>query len=145
MSKFVLPDTCFWYALFDRRDRYHEKSVEKYDDFKDEKIIFPWPISYEVLRTRFVKNPGNLEKLKKELARPNIEIVDDSKYRDNSLNSVLDGMARNSRNEALSLVDEVLNSIISDVNVKVDYVVTSNVKDFQESCSRRKVPIIDIS
>jgi len=112
---------------------------------KDEKIIFPWPISYEVLRTRFVKIPENIEKLKKELSRPNIEIIDDSKYRDNALNSVLDGSARNSKNEVLSLVDEVLNSIISDVNVKVDYVVTSNVKDFQESCSRRKVPIIDIS
>ncbi len=145
MNKYILPDTCFWYALFDNKDSYHLKSVEVYENIKEGRIIFPWPITYEVLRTKFVKNPESILKLKKELSRDNVIWVDDKKYKEDALNLVLDGSAKNSKNEALSLVDAVLNLIIKDVGIRVDYFVTSNVKDFKESCDRRKVNIVKLS
>ena len=58
------------------------------------------------------------------------------------LNSLLDLKARNYKFELYSLVDSVLNEILIDINVKLDYFVTFNSKDFYQQCERRKLEMI---
>ena len=57
MSKNLLLDSGFWYALYDVRDPFHERAntFATYLDFYT--LVIPWPSLYETLNTRFVRRP----------------------------------------------------------------------------------------
>ena len=42
----------------------------------------------------------------------------------------------------MSVVDSVIREIITDINVKIDYLITFNIKDFQDLCALRRIEII---
>jgi predicted nucleic acid-binding protein len=52
----VLPDTGVWHALFDSRDPHFEDVGEKGKVLGSTQALLPWPVVYETLRTRFVRN-----------------------------------------------------------------------------------------
>ena len=48
----------------------------------------------------------------------------------------------NKKSMNISLVDLVINQIIRDINVKIDYMITFNKKDFYINCSKRNIKIL---
>jgi len=142
INKNVLVDTGFWYAIYDEKDQYHDVAVDIYELIKDMNLIIPWPTCYEVLRTSFVRNELRVTSFTNDLKKMNKVLLDDIEYKDKALNSLLDLKARNYKFELYSLVDSVLNEILIDINVKLDYFVTFNSKDFYQQCERRKLEMI---
>jgi predicted nucleic acid-binding protein len=140
INKTALVDSGFWIALLDKRDRYYEEAQQKAETLFHLHYIFPWPILYETLRTRFVRRPLAVRKFETFLKRPNATYLEDSKYRMDALTETLSDRPQGGR--ALSLVDNVLRMIIADTSVKVDYVFTFNAGDFVDVCKRRQVEMI---
>jgi predicted nucleic acid-binding protein len=140
INKTALVDSGFWIALLDQRDQHHREAQEKAESLFHLRYIFPWPILYETLRTRFVRRPIAVRKFETFLKRPNATYLEDSKYRIDALAATLSQRGKDGR--ALSLVDNVLRMIIADATVKVDCVFTFNARDFADVCSRSQVEII---
>jgi predicted nucleic acid-binding protein len=145
VNKSILLDTGLWYAFYDKNDQpYHEEALKIRDFIFNHKILIPWPICYEVLRTKFVKNNYILKLFEKDLKKTNIIYLNDEPYRSDSLNDLFSGYAKNIKNENLSLVDILINKIILDKNIKINYLATFNKKDFELSCKKRKIDIYPI-
>jgi predicted nucleic acid-binding protein len=75
-------DTGFWFALFDGHDQYHVQALAKEELLHELNLIIPWPCLYETLNTRFVKNPISVHAFERLLQRPNIDLANDTKYRE---------------------------------------------------------------
>ncbi|MGB1204020.1 MAG: hypothetical protein ACPG5B_00150 [Chitinophagales bacterium] len=50
--------------------------------------------------------------------------------------------SNNYLNRKLSLVDMIIRNILKDINIRVDYLVTDNTRDFADVCAMRGVEII---
>ena len=140
INKTALVDSGFWIALLDERDEHYKEAQQKAETLLHLRYIFPWPILYETLRTRFVRRPLAVRKFESFLKRPNTTYLEDAKYRMDALAATLSDRPQGGR--AFSLVDNVLRMIISDMSVRVDYVLTFNVGDFADVCRRRQVEMI---
>ena len=57
----VLTDSGIWFALFDPRDQHAAQADEKAEYLDLLHIVMPWPILYETLRTRLVRNVSPFE------------------------------------------------------------------------------------
>jgi predicted nucleic acid-binding protein len=136
----VLADTGVWYALFDRRDAYFEDAKEKADYLDLHQVVVPWPVLYETLGTRFVKNSLAVGAFERYLKKPHISFLDDGAYREQALRVSLDSSLRHSR--PLSLVDCAIRLILEDVDVKIDYLATFNKADFADVCRKRRIEMI---
>jgi hypothetical protein len=136
-----LLDTGFWISLCDPKDLTRPKEVieEIYDRIAAHEIVLPWPVVYETLRTKFVRNKIALELFGKEIKASRVKMLDDSVYREIALELVFESSLRNKR--PLSFVDCVLRAIIDDIDVKVDYFITFNVGDFHDICAKRQVEL----
>ena len=137
-SKNLIVDSCFWFALFDLKDEYHNKadSICRKYQLDSHKILLPWPSLFEVLNEKFMtseKIPWR-EEIKKGL-RNNFELIDDSSYKDDALKSVLN------QNE-LSLVDQIINLMMEDVKLNIKAIITFNVKDFETVARKRAIEVI---
>lgn len=137
----ILVDTGIWYSLCDARDNAASREVidDLYRRVKVHKIIVPWPIVYEVLRTRFVRNRLALERFEQELKSSGIVIVDDTPYRDDAY--ALSLVSSLQRQRPLSMVDCVLRLLMDDVNTKISYLATFNHGDFADVCKARRIEL----
>ena len=140
IAKVALIDAGFWIALLDcrNRDGYHYSAVDLFGRIEDWHAIIPWPVLYEVVSTRLVKNNQKLLQLSSALRMPGIELIDDAPYRELALGKALNSMHHICN---LSLVDCVLREMIADVNLRIDGLATFNYRDFEDVCRRRRVPI----
>ena len=140
MSTVVL-DTGVWYALCDARDTsVPRKRVEDiYRRLEFHRVVLPWPVAYETLRTRFTKNKLALERFEREARNPKTIFFDDSPYRKSAYELVFESGLRSSR--PLSMVDCLIRLLIEDVQVKVDFVVTFNARDFADACRKRQIEL----
>jgi len=136
----VLADTGIWYALFDSRDEHYEDAIGKADYLDLHQVVVPWPVLYETLGTRFVKNSLAFGAFERYLKKPHISFLDDGAYREQALRVSLDSSLRHSR--PLSLVDCAIRLILEDVDVKIDYLATFNKRDFADVCRKRSIEII---
>ena len=142
MSKNILTDAGFWIALFDNSDNErHEISTILMEEMTKFNIIFPWPIMYEVLRTKFVKNKFWCENLKTSLKSLNVTYLNDEQYREEALSQTLELASIGKR--SISLVDMIVRLMLMDIGIKIDYITTFNPKDFHDVCKKRKVPILN--
>jgi hypothetical protein len=66
-------------------------------------------------------------------------LVHDDDYRENIL---YDFIEENKYFSKFSLVDMIINRMIDDINLKVNYLFTYNKKDFIDICNRRKIEIL---
>jgi len=68
----ILVDTGVWYAICDSKDSQQvEISIEElWAKIEPHFIVVPWPIVYETLRTKFVKNHRALERFEMRLKLP---------------------------------------------------------------------------
>jgi predicted nucleic acid-binding protein len=141
MSKNILTDTGFWIAFFDnRKDRAkHDKALLIMEDIKNFNIILPWPIMYEVLRTRFVRNKPWCDHFNRILKSLKINYLNDIEYREQALLKTMELCSIGKR--SISLVDIVIRFMLMDKNIKVDYLTTFNCDDFYDICKNRRIPI----
>jgi len=136
----ILTDASFWIALVDPRDQYHNQAkIFAEEIYKSKiKVLIPWPVLYEIFRTRFVKNKRNKEiinRLFKKLSPLYIEYIDDKEYRELALQEILKGK------RALSLVDKIIHCILYDKNLPIHILVTADIRDFQDICSQLNIKI----
>jgi predicted nucleic acid-binding protein len=136
--KSIIVDSCFWFALFDSKDEYHDKAdlIDTKYQLDRHKILLPWPSLFEVLNEKFMMSEKIhwREKIKKGL-RNNYELIDDSSYKDDALNSVL-------KQKELSLVDQVINLMMEDIKLNIKAIITFNVKDFETVARKRTIEVI---
>jgi predicted nucleic acid-binding protein len=135
MNKFILIDTGFWFALYDKGDGYHEKAVFLEELIYGNNFLIPWPTLYETINTKFCKNV--LFGFESFIKNPNTKLINDLSYRESNLLEVFD----NSR--PLSLVDRIIRSILSDESFKIDYLITFNTGDFVDLCNYRRIEILN--
>ena len=136
----IIVDTGFWFALYDERDEYHNKAVELFEYLDMGKVIIPFPSLYETINTRFAKRVEYMESFKRFIERENVFLVDDSSYKDAALELTIDSSI--GLKKPFSLVDMVIRLMISDVNMKIDYLLTFNKSDFMDVCLSRKIEIL---
>ncbi|MCA1961078.1 MAG: hypothetical protein LDL33_09790 [Desulfomonile sp.] len=140
INKVALVDSGFWIALLDKRDEHYDEAQQKAEMLLDLHHVFPWPILYETLRTRFVRRPLAVRKFKFFLKRPGMTYLEDDKYRESALSATLSEGRPSGR--VFNLVDNILRMIIADTTVRVDCVFTFNKRDFIDVCNRRGVEMI---
>jgi predicted nucleic acid-binding protein len=138
-TRFVLADTGFWIALYDPQDEHHNSAVAIMDSLNGASFLFPWPLFYEVLRTRFVRRPGWVESFLTVLKAGRLQTVDDSQYRNQALEATLELAKRGARH--LSLVDVVCRYVLDDRKLRISGLVTFNEKDFIDVCHPRGIRI----
>lgn len=135
-----MTDTCFWLGLVDNADQHHNSSLAINELIKGHYIIFPFPSFYEIIRTRFLKDKRKLIALENFLKNSAVQYIDDTKYKDNALINVY-----KNKNATYSLTDAVIREMLSDINLKFDYLVTFNEKDFFDICNKRNIEILSSS
>jgi hypothetical protein len=139
--KYVITDTCYWLGLVDPSDEHHAKSILIESLIKDNHIVFPFPCFYEIIRTKFVKNKNKLTAFENLLKKSKIQYIDDTKYKDVALNKVYELNKKSYISH--SLTDAVIREMLSDIDLRLDYLVTYNVKDFSDVCAKRNIGIIN--
>lgn len=138
IPKNVITDSCFWIALYNKRDQYHNQAQKIYHLIEAGVILIPWPTLYETLNTRHVKNPIANDQFERFLKNPQTILIEDKDYKINALEATF---RSSKRGRSISLVDMIIRLILADVNHKIDCLVTFNIKDFQDVCEKRKIPI----
>jgi len=137
MAKFLLVDSSFWFAFFDRRDQYHEKAQSILDSLIPQihVLMLPWPILYETLNTRFARRIEWKRNLRIILVKYKHELIDDSSYRKKAYDLYFN------ISKTYSLVDLVIREIINDNSYKIDGIITFNENDFRDLCYKSKIEI----
>ena len=134
----VLVDTSVWYSIYDTKETRQSVISAALSSLDNTLVVFPWPVLYEVLRTKFVKRPLLMEQLELRLARPNVIKADDCKYRESALR---ESFAASKRHRNLSLVDCVLRQVLLDEEQRIDYFLTLNLPDFVDVCRQTGVQV----
>ena len=136
----LLVDSGFFFALLDPRDSHHAAAVERQEWLERLSVVVPWPILYETINTRFARRSVTIERLERILRRPDTELLDDSRYRDDAYEETL---ARAKRGYgAMSLVDSVLCAVLVDVDVRISAMLTFNERDFASLCGSQGVELL---
>ena len=134
----VLIDTGFLYGYCDARDQHHDRALELFEQIKYFNLYLAWPVTYETLRTRCVRNKLSVAIFEKFLRDTQIEYIDDSIYRQAVLNQTIKSAVRG---RPISMVDMVLRFILEQLQ-RIDALVTFNIGDFQDVCRKRNIKII---
>ncbi len=137
MNKTILTDTCFWLGLIDPTDQFHSESTTIVELIEGYQIIFPWPCLYETISTHLTRRRDRLILLEQLISKPNIIFLDDTDYKTEALNQVF--QLNRSTGSAYSLTDCVIREILKDINVRIDFMVTFNARDFKDVCDQRFV------
>ena len=69
-----------------------------------------------------------------------VEFIYDETYRDEALNNTYS--IHRKTVPQISLVDSIIREILKDINVKIDFLVTFNQKDFKDVCDIRNIELI---
>lgn len=134
----VLIDTGFLYGYCDARDQHHDRALELFEQIKYFNLYLAWPVTYETLRTRCVRNKLSVGIFEKFLRDTQIEYIDDSIYRQAVLNQTIKSAVRG---RPISMVDMVLRFILEQLP-RINALVTFNIGDFQDVCRKRNIKII---
>lgn len=141
MNKIILTDTCFWLGLVDPKDQFHSTSLAIAELLEGNKILFPWPCLYETISTHLTRRREQLLYLEEIISKSNIILFRDDDYKEEALKQVF--LFNRTGGFTYSLTDSVIREILKDVNVKVNYLVTYNLPDFQDICNQRLIDIIN--
>jgi predicted nucleic acid-binding protein len=137
--KNIMVDTCFWIAYCDPSDGKHTEAIEWSKKIFDYPVLCPFPTLYEFLDTRFSRRPEVINEFDNMIKKGLLKFVYDDKYRDNIVNGYIEG---NKFFSQYSLVDLIINRMIEDVNLKIDYLFTFNQEDFKRACNKRNIEML---
>jgi hypothetical protein len=130
-------------GIYDSRDQHHERSTELFAELFDTRAanvaVIVWPALYEAVSTQLVRHrqrTAAMERDWRRLASTNhLVFIDDQPYRDDAFEACLQELAKPAASyRALSLTDRVLRGILSDINLRLDGIVTFNEGDFADVC-----------
>jgi predicted nucleic acid-binding protein len=147
--KFFLADTGYLLALYGPGDDYRnvERARRSFRMFEQTQnaLLLAWPVLYETLNTRLARRVDAVERIEVEWrklrASNQLFFVDDQPFRQAALS---DWESRTPRYRSLSLVDQVLRNAILSVSLRIDALLTFNVRDFADVCSKRGVEILPV-
>jgi predicted nucleic acid-binding protein len=137
----VLTDATFWLDVADTHEPGHEAAVNLTTGLARFNVFVPWPVVYEALRTRMVRNAEATRRLSRAFDVLHVRHVDDAPYRERALSAAGQDAVKGAR--ALSLVDRVVRAIIQEGRVRFRYLITRNPNDFRDVCAKTGVEIID--
>jgi predicted nucleic acid-binding protein len=141
MAKIVLTDACFWLGLIDPKDQFHDIANKVAELIEGCQIIFPWPCLYETISTHLSRRHDRLLYLEEFIKRPDIVLLDDEIYKVSAFEEVF--RLNRTAGFTYSLVDSVIREVLKDVNVRINYLVTFNERDFIDICQMRRIEIIN--
>jgi len=133
-------DTGYWFALLDPKDGCHNQAQPKAGYLESMTVVFPWPVLYETLNTRLVKNRPGIQLFERLIKRPNACQIDDAPYRRTALADTFDEAVAGRR--SISLCDMVIRLMLQDANLKIHALLTFNPRDFTDVCHSAKVQIL---
>ena len=136
-NRLVMADTGFWIALYDVTDQHHSKAVEMMEQPALGTFLFPWPLHYELLRTRFVKRAGWVESFLGVIKQQRIKTIDDRKYRGKALDLTMQWASGGRR--TISLVDMVVRLVLDDSPYRIRGFIMFNPGDFSDVCLSRGI------
>ena len=104
----VLVDTGFLFGIFHKADPFHGMAIDVLQGLRDRrrKLVLAWPVLYETVNTRFLKD-GHISEFERFLGRPDTELIDDKPYRKSAYDLICDD-PRRFEMSGLSLVDQML-------------------------------------
>ncbi len=138
MSKNIVADSGFWFALFNERDRHHDDALRIEANLEQLNLLIPWPTLYETINTRFVRRMECREGLRRYLEKPSTIRIDDAPYKENAISTVIDPRSK----REFSAVDYIIRNILEDPDVKTDALITFNEGDFFDVCYGNNIEII---
>lgn len=133
----LICDTGFWIAAFDKRDAFHEQAASMLNNLRNHVILMPWPIMYEVLGTRTVRQPHMVMSFARVL-RLKVIRIDDAEYREQCLE---DTVIEAAEKRALSLVDRVVRAMLADPRYRVSRFLTFNLSDYHDVCRACRIQV----
>lgn len=138
----ICVDTGFLLGLYVESDQYHlraQRYSSEYFESAPNRLVIPWPILYETVSTRLVKDRRAMNLMethwRRLLQQRRLQLFSDLAFRDEVMDECFNelrkavAIARN-----LSLVDRVIRRALSDVNVRIDALITFNPGDFADVC-----------
>jgi len=141
MNKVIITDTCFWIGLVDNKDQFHKTSLAIADLLQDNQILFPWPCLYETISTHLTRRRERLLYFEEIISKSNIILFNENDYKVEALKQVF--QLNRISGFTFSLTDSVIREILKDVSVRINYLVTYNLPDFQDICDQRGIEIIN--
>jgi len=139
MAKKVLVDTCYWIGLFYERDRHHKAAQKLEGEISRQEILIPWPTMFEFVDTRLARRREDSLRFRRFVERENVELISDVPYRPQAIEGVFGNPGGN-----FSLTDFMLRSMIEDVSLSVNALVTSNNRDFFDVCAKHDVELLGL-
>lgn len=140
MAKNIILDSGYWFALYDKRDQYHEDALIISEYLYPHTLVIPWPSLYETLNTRFVRRNTWVLSFERIMKKKNAVQLSDDKYKENVISSVF-VQAKN--HKRFSLVDLVIREMLLDVENNINAIVTFNSSDFEDICWKKNIEIFN--
>ena len=137
MPKKELVDSCYWIGLFYPRDNHHFEARKIEPFLSQHTMLIPWPTMFEFVDTRLSRRREDSLRFRRFAEGPNALLIDDAPYRAGAFQGVF-----GNPHGRYSLTDYMLRSMIEDVNLSIDALVTWNKSDFADVCSRHKVELL---
>ncbi len=137
----IIIDTGFWFALFNKEDQHHKQAVEIVEYLELGNILIPFPTLYETINTKFSKMKEWFSEFEKILNKENVKLINDEEYKNDALNLSLEYSLRKDR--PLSLVDNIIRLMLDDDHIKIDYLISFNIKDFVDICQNKRIEILN--
>jgi predicted nucleic acid-binding protein len=142
--KSICVDTGFLIGLYDETDSCHAQAKKYFLDYfgaGNNHLLIPWPVLYEAVSTRMVKNKKRLGLLesdwKRFLIQRRLDLISDLPYRERAIGECFEELGKplvQYRN--LSAADRVIRNMLSDKDLRIHAFVTFNPKDFNDVCRK---------
>ena len=142
--KAICVDTGFLIGLYDNTDSFHARAKKHFSDFFDagtNHLLIPWPVLYEAVSTRMVKNKRGMALLESDWKllsiQRRLDLLPDLPYRDRTIDECFEELGKPlAQYRNLSAVDRVIRNMLSDTKLRIHAFVTFNPKDFGDVCRK---------
>ena len=148
----VCADTGFLIALYGEEGTQHARAslwFERLFAGPAHQLLVLWPVLYEALNTRLVRNSRQITAMEQEWIKlrknGQLDYLNDQLYRQDALDGVFNETRRPRRSyRALSLADRVIRALIDDVTLSLDVLLTNHESAFHDVCRIRGLELISI-
>ena len=138
----ICVDASFLIGLYDETDDFHVQAQDyflRYFPNGGNRLIVPWPIIYETVSTKLVKNRERMWALERDWtllkSQHQLHLLSDLEFREGVVDDCFDELKKPPVHyRKLSAVDRVLRGILSDPNIQIRAFLTFNPKDFVDVC-----------
>jgi predicted nucleic acid-binding protein len=140
--KDICVDAGFLIGLYNVQDEFHDRATQYFLSMFDKEnncLVIPWPILYETVRTKTVRNRDAMLSLERDwkylLMHKRLTLLSDVPFREDVVDECFSELRKPDRQRRnLSIVDRVIRRILSDRSVRIDVFITFNPKDFADVC-----------